>query len=50
MIFVMSAVRRNPQVALLWFYAFTFVEGVGLAPMIARYVAIDGSESSSTRR
>jgi modulator of FtsH protease len=44
MIFVMSAVRRNPQVALLWFYAFTFVEGVGLAPMIARYVNIDGSE------
>ena len=44
MIFVMSAVRRNPQVALLWFYAFTFVEGVGLAPMIARYVSIDGSD------
>jgi modulator of FtsH protease len=44
MIFVMSAVRRNPQVALLWFYAFTFVEGVGLAPMIARYVNIDGSD------
>jgi FtsH-binding integral membrane protein len=44
MIFIMSAVRRNPQVALLWFYAFTFVEGVGLAPMIARYVAVDGSD------
>jgi modulator of FtsH protease len=44
MIFIMSAVRRNPQVALLWFYAFTFVEGVGLAPMIARYVNIDGSD------
>ena len=44
LLFVMSAVRRNPQVALLWFYAFTFVEGVGLAPTIARYVRIDGSE------
>jgi modulator of FtsH protease len=26
----------------MWFYAFTFVEGIGLAPMIMRYVAIDG--------
>jgi modulator of FtsH protease len=44
MIFVMSAVRRNPQVALLWFYAFTFVEGVGIAPIIARYAAVDGND------
>src|SRR6202000_3433347 len=43
-LFVMSAVRRSPQVALLWFYAFTLVEGVGLAPTIARYVRVDGSE------
>ena len=42
MLFVMSASRRNPAAALLWFYAFTFVEGVGLAPMIMRYVQIDG--------
>jgi modulator of FtsH protease len=44
MLFIMSAARRNPQVALLWFYAFTFVEGIGLAPTIARYVAISGPE------
>jgi modulator of FtsH protease len=44
MIFIMSAQRRNPAVALLWFYAFTFVEGVGLAPMIMRYVQIDGPD------
>ena len=44
MLFIMSAVRRNPQVALLWFYAFTFVEGVGLAPTIMRYVNISGPE------
>jgi modulator of FtsH protease len=44
MLFIMSASRRNPQVALLWFYAFTFVEGVGLAPIIMRYVAISGPE------
>jgi modulator of FtsH protease len=42
MIFIMSASRRNPAAALLWFYAFTFIEGIGLAPTISRYVAIDG--------
>ena len=42
MIFIMNGARRNPAAALLWFYAFTFVEGVGIAPMIMRYVAIDG--------
>ena len=44
LIFVMQAVRRNPAVALLWFYAFTFVEGVGLAPTIMRYVRLDGPD------
>ena len=44
MLFIMSAARRNPQVALLWFYAFTFVEGVGLAPTIMRYVNLSGPE------
>jgi modulator of FtsH protease len=44
LLFVMRAVRRNAQAALLWFYAFTFVWGVGLAPVIARYVAVDGNE------
>jgi modulator of FtsH protease len=43
LLFVMSAVRRNPQVALLWFYAFAFVEGVGLAPIIAQYALVDGN-------
>jgi modulator of FtsH protease len=42
MLFIMSSARRNPAAALLWFYAFTFVEGIGLAPTIMRYVAIDG--------
>ena len=44
MIFIMSAVRRNPAVALLWFYAFTFVEGVGIAPLITHYTQIAGAE------
>jgi modulator of FtsH protease len=44
MLFVMGAQRRNPAAALLWFYAFTFVEGVGLAPTIMRYVQISGPD------
>ena len=44
LLFVMSAVRNNPQVALLWFYAFTFLEGIGLAPTIARYVNTIGPD------
>src|SRR5580700_5505359 len=44
MIFIMNAVRRNPAVALLWFYAFTFVEGVGIAPLISYYTALAGPE------
>ncbi|HTW82490.1 MAG TPA: Bax inhibitor-1 family protein [Candidatus Sulfotelmatobacter sp.] len=44
LIFVISAVRRNPQAALLWFYAFTFLEGVGLAPTIQRYVLAFGPD------
>ncbi len=43
LLFVINGVRRNPQAALLWFYAFTFLEGVGLAPMLSRYVAALGS-------
>ncbi|HEV3085813.1 MAG TPA: Bax inhibitor-1 family protein [Candidatus Elarobacter sp.] len=44
LLFVMSAVRNNPQIALLWFYAFTFLEGIGLAPVIARYVSAIGPD------
>jgi len=44
LLFVMNAVRGNHQVALLWFYAFTFLEGIGLAPTIARYVNTIGPD------
>ena len=44
LIFIMQATRRTPQVALLWFYAFTFLEGIGLAPTIARYVYAFGPD------
>ncbi|HEX3467854.1 MAG TPA: Bax inhibitor-1 family protein [Candidatus Elarobacter sp.] len=44
LLFVMNAVRNNPQVALLWFYAFTFLEGIGIAPTIARYTTLIGPD------
>jgi modulator of FtsH protease len=44
LLFVMNAVRNNPQVALLWFYAFTFLEGIGIAPVIAHYVNAIGPD------
>jgi len=33
----------NPAVSLMLFYVFTFLEGVGIAPIISRYIQIDGS-------
>jgi modulator of FtsH protease len=43
MIFFMQAASRgNPRTALLWFYAFTLVEGIGIAPIISQYAQIDG--------
>jgi modulator of FtsH protease len=44
LLFVMNAARNSPQVALLWFYAFTFLEGIGIAPTIARYTAAIGPD------
>jgi modulator of FtsH protease len=43
MIFIMRSSRRNPAAALLWFYAFTFVMGVGIAPLITQYTRLAGS-------
>ena len=44
LLFVMNAVRESPRIALLWFYAFTFLEGIGLAPVIAHYVNVLGPD------
>ena len=44
LLFVMQAVRNNPPVALLLFYAFTFIEGIGLAPVITYYANLSGPE------
>ena len=37
-----NATRRNEGLSLLLFYAFTFLEGVGIAPVIGQYVRTMG--------
>jgi modulator of FtsH protease len=44
LLFVMSAVRRNQATALLLFYVFTFLWGIGIAPTITRYVTTIGPD------
>lgn len=44
LLFVMQAVRRNQQTALLLFYLFTFLWGIGLAPTIQHYVTSIGPD------
>jgi FtsH-binding integral membrane protein len=39
-----NAVRRNEALSLLLFYAFTFCEGVGIAPVIGQYVRALGPD------
>lgn len=43
LLFVINRVRENPAVSLLLFYVFTFLEGIGLAPVIGNYVRTLGS-------
>ncbi|MEO6913815.1 MAG: Bax inhibitor-1 family protein [Candidatus Baltobacteraceae bacterium] len=43
LLFVINRVRENPAVSLMLFYVFTFLEGVGLAPVIGNYVRTLGS-------
>ena len=38
LLFVMNGVRRQPQTALLLFYVFTFLWGIGIAPTITSYI------------
>ena len=44
LILIMNLTRRNPGVALLMFYGFAFLEGIGIAPLIAHYVNIGASD------
>lgn len=43
LLFGISGARANPAIGLLLFYAFTFAEGIGIAPVIQRYIALDGN-------
>src|SRR5579875_333591 len=43
LLFAINGTRANPGLSLLLFYGFTFLEGVGIAPVIASYVGTVGS-------
>jgi FtsH-binding integral membrane protein len=38
-----AAIGKNAPLALVLFYVFTFVMGIGIAPIIAAYVRVDGT-------
>lgn len=42
LLIAINATRNNAALSLLLFYAFTFAEGIGIAPVIASYIRIDG--------
>jgi modulator of FtsH protease len=44
LLFVVQAFRNNPPVALILFYAFTFLEGIGIAPIITYYANLAGPD------
>lgn len=44
LLFVINATRANPVLSLALFYAFTFLEGIGIAPIVSYYTQLDGPE------
>lgn len=44
LLFAINAVRQNAALSLLLFYAFTFLQGVGIAPVVHQYVYAFGPE------
>jgi modulator of FtsH protease len=44
LLIAINATRRNEALSLLLFYAFTFAEGVGIAPVIGQYVRAFGPD------
>ena len=44
LLLAINAVRQNEALSLLLFYAFTFLEGIGIAPVIHQYVYAFGPE------
>jgi modulator of FtsH protease len=43
LLFAINGTQANPALSLMLFYAFTFVEGIGIAPIISHYVRLDGN-------
>ena len=43
LLFVMNAVRQNTALSLLVFYAFTFIEGIVISPIVGYYLHTSGS-------
>lgn len=43
LLLVMNATRQNQALSLLLFYVFTFLEGIGIAPVVSNYVRAFGS-------
>ncbi len=44
LLLAINATRRNQALSLLLFYAFTFLEGIGIAPVIGQYVRVFGPD------
>ncbi len=44
LLFAINATRANPALSLVLFYVFTFLEGIGIAPIVSAYARIDGPE------
>ncbi|HLX26094.1 MAG TPA: Bax inhibitor-1 family protein [Candidatus Cybelea sp.] len=44
LLLVINAVRQNEALSLLLFYSFTFLEGIGIAPVIGQYVRAFGPD------
>jgi FtsH-binding integral membrane protein len=44
LLFSIYAVRRNEALSLLLFYAFTFLQGIGIAPVVHQYITAFGPQ------
>lgn len=44
LLFAINGTRQNEGLSLLLFYAFTFAEGIGIAPVIGQYLRTAGSD------
>jgi FtsH-binding integral membrane protein len=44
LLITINATRRNEALSLLLFYAFTFLEGIGIAPVVSQYARAFGPE------